>query len=180
MLGPTLQTQRLTLRPPEARDLDAWAELLANEESARFIGGVMDRPQAWRVLALMTGSWPLRGFGQFSVIEKASGQCVGRVGAWQPEAWPGREIGWALLRRAWGQGYATEAAVVCMDWVFDDLGWPEVIHCIHPDNEPSKAVAARLGSAFLRAERLPLPQYDFDCEIWGQTREAWRGRPRRV
>jgi RimJ/RimL family protein N-acetyltransferase len=178
MLGPTLQTERLILRPPEAGDLDAWAGLMADPESARFIGGAMSRSQSWRVLAGMTGSWPLCGFGQFSVIERSSGDCVGRVGPWQPEDWPGQEIGWALMRRAWGRGYATEAASACMDWVFDRLGWPEAIHCIHPDNEPSKAVARRLGSTLARITRLPPPSDDFDCEIWSQSAEAWRARPR--
>jgi RimJ/RimL family protein N-acetyltransferase len=177
-LGPTLETERLILRPPEAGDLDSWAELMADEEAARFVGGMMSRSQTWRVLAVVAGCWVLRGFGLFSVIERASGACIGRIGAWQPEDWPGREIGWALLRRAWGRGYATEAASRCLDWAFDDLGWTETIHCIHPDNLPSKAVARRLGSALTRTARLPPPADDFECEIWGQTAQAWRARTR--
>jgi RimJ/RimL family protein N-acetyltransferase len=178
MLGPTLETERLILRPPEAADLDAWAEMLADPDSARFIGGVMSRALTWRVLALMTGSWPLRGFGMFSLVEKASGRCIGRAGPWQPEGWPGQEVGWGLIKSAWGQGYATEAASACLDWVFDTLEWTDVIHCIHPDNAPSAAVARRLGSTYLRCERLPPPLNDFDCEIWGQTQQAWRTRRR--
>ncbi|MGO4333335.1 GNAT family N-acetyltransferase [Labrys sp. KB_33_2] len=45
------------------------------------------------------------------------GQWVGRVGPWQPEGWPGTEIGWALYRSHWGKGYATEAAARCVTWV---------------------------------------------------------------
>jgi RimJ/RimL family protein N-acetyltransferase len=176
-LGPTLQTERLILRPPEQGDLDAWAELFGNPESARFIGGARTRPESWRTLALVTGMWPLRGFGTFAVVEKATGACVGSAGPWQPEGWPGTEVGWSLVRSRWGRGYATEAASACLDWVFDELGWTEVIHCIDPQNAASAAVARRLGSQVLRMARMPPPFADHECQIWGQTREAWRARP---
>lgn len=151
-----LETRRLLLRVPEMQDLDAWADML-RDDGARFIGGPMSRAEAWRTLAMMVGHWALRGFGQFSVVEAATGNCIGRVGAWMPEGWPGTEIGWALRRKYQGFGYAVEAAAETMRWAFEDLGWSEVIHCIHPDNEKSKATATRLGSRFLRTARLPSP-----------------------
>ena len=33
----------------------------------------------------------------FSVIEKDSGRWIGRIGPWQPEGWPGTEVGWSLV-----------------------------------------------------------------------------------
>ena len=171
----SLQTARLHLRVPESQDLDAWAEMLGGE-GARFIGGPMSRSEAWRTLALMIGHWTLRGFGQFSVIEARTGECIGRVGAWMPEGWPGTEIGWALRPQFQGAGFAVEAAEVAMSWVFEDLGWSEVIHCIHPDNVKSKATAARLGSGFLRTATLPPPLNAQKTEIFGQTREMWHAR----
>ncbi len=95
---PTLETERLILRAPRESDLDGYAALMADEESARHIGGVMPRSAVWRGMATMAGSWMLRGFAMFSVIEKHSGAWVGRIGPWAPEAWPGTEVGWGLLR----------------------------------------------------------------------------------
>lgn len=112
----------------------------------------------------------------FSVIEKASGRWVGRVGPWRPEGWPGTEVGWGLLRSAWGQGYATEAAAVGIDWAFERLGWTEVIHCIAPENLSSAAVARRLGSINRGPGRLPAPFDTAEIDLWGQTRAQWRGR----
>ena len=86
MLGPTLETDRLLLRPPVEADLDGWAELMGDEDCARFNGGTMARPAAWRAMASMAGSWALRGYGMFSVVEKESGRWIGRLGPWQPEA----------------------------------------------------------------------------------------------
>jgi RimJ/RimL family protein N-acetyltransferase len=100
---------------------------------------------------------------------------IGRIGPWQPEGWPGAEVGWGLLPSAWGQGYAVEAATASIDWAFDHLGWSEVIHTIAQDNAASKAVAARLGSRYLRQGLLPAP-WDLELEVWGQSREEWRAR----
>ncbi len=66
-----LETARLILRPPRLEDLDAWTEMMADEETARFIGGVAARPACWRQLMTMIGSWHAHGFAMFSVIEKA-------------------------------------------------------------------------------------------------------------
>ncbi|MDB5457178.1 MAG: acetyltransferase [Caulobacter sp.] len=176
--GPTLETARLILRPTAAEDLDGWAAMMADEEAARYIGGVQVRAQAWRGMASMAGSWALNGFGMFSLIEKASGRWVGRIGPWRPEDWPGTEVGWGLAREAWGQGYAVEAAEATIDWAFDHLGWTEVIHCIDAENRPSRKVAERLGSRNLRQSRLPPPYETTVVDIWGQSREAWRARRR--
>lgn len=175
-IGPTIETPRLLMRPPEQRDFDAWAAFLADEESARFVGGVQPRPAAWRFMAGAVGHWVLNGFGLFSVIEKESGRWIGRVGPVQPEGWPGTEVGWGLARDFWGKGYAGESAAAAIDWAFDALGWSEVIHCIDPANEPSFAVARRLGSRLLRRGRLPPPFEAMEVEIWGQSREEWRAR----
>ena len=178
MSGPVIETERLMLRVPEQGDLDGWAAMMADEEAARFIGGVQPRTASWRGLASMAGSWSLLGFGMFSVVEKSTGQWVGRIGPWMPEGWPGTEVGWGLMRQAWGKGYAVEAAEATIDWAFDNLGWTEVIHCIDPDNTPSQKVAQRLGSKNLGPGVLPAPFEQAVIEIWGQTREDWRARRR--
>lgn len=170
MLGPTLETARLVLRPPGPGDFEPWAAMMADPQAARYIGGVMERAPAWRAMTLMTGAWITRGFSNFSVFEKATGQWVGRVGPWQPEGWPGTEIGWALDRSHWGKGYATEAASRCVTWVYEELGWQEIVHVIHPDNAASIAVARRLGSQRLGSTSLPPPHSGALYELYGQRR----------
>jgi RimJ/RimL family protein N-acetyltransferase len=171
-----IETERLLLRPTLAEDLDGWAELMADPESARFIGGSVPRGAAWRGLACMAGSWALYGFGMFSMIEKATGRWIGRTGPWQPEGWPGTEVGWGVIKAVEGRGYAYEAAVASIDWAFDALGWDEVIHCIDPANAPSQRLAERLGSTNRGPGRLPAPFESFPIDVWGQTRAQWRER----
>ena len=74
-----LETPRLLLRVPRLEDLDAWAAMMADEETARFIGGVHSREVTWRGLMTMIGAWHATGVAMFSVIEKASGRWVGKL-----------------------------------------------------------------------------------------------------
>jgi RimJ/RimL family protein N-acetyltransferase len=173
-----LETPRLVLRAPRLEDLDAWAEMMADTEAARFIGGVMPRPMTWRSIMVMIGAWHAQGFAMFSVIEKSTGHWIGRVGPWMPEGWPGSEIGWGIRRDRWGRGLATEAAVATIDWAFDTLGWVEVIHCLAPDNIASQRVAERLGSRHRGPGRLPPPFEHEEVEVWGQGRHEWYARRR--
>ena len=176
--GPVIETERLILRPPKVEDYEPWAASMTDEEVMRFVGGVKSKPLAWRAIATICGSWVLRGFGMFSVLEKESGSWIGYSGPWMPEGWPGTEVGWIYTRAAWGKGYATEAATAAIDWAFDELGWSEVIHCINPENVKSSAVARRLGSKRLRSEKLPAPLDEIANDIYGQTRDEWRARAR--
>jgi RimJ/RimL family protein N-acetyltransferase len=175
---PILETSRLILRTPEGRDFEAWAAFAADEETMRHLGGAQERAIAWRGMCTMTGAWTVRGFSMFSVIEKATGRWIGRLGPWQPEGWPGTEVGWGLARDVWGRGYATEGATAAMDYAFDVLGWTEAVHTIEPANTASQAVARRLGSTILRQARMPAPFQDSVLDVWGQTREQWLARRR--
>ena len=176
VLDPRLETERLVLRLPRLEDFDGYAELVGDEEAARYIGGHMPRAAAWRKFLQMPGAWAVQGFGMFSIVAKDSGDWLGQLGPWRPEGWPGNEVGWAFLRSAWGKGYATEAATAAMDYAMDMLGWDDVIHCIHPDNRPSQSLAQRLGSRNRGPGKLPAPYEEAPIEVWGQTRAEWIAR----
>ncbi len=171
-----LETPRLLLRPTQREDFEAWAAFMADAESARFVGGAQPRSVAWRGFLTMAGAWEIQGYAMFSVIEKASGRWIGRVGPWQPEGWPGTEVGWGIVRDRWGLGYATEAAAAAMDWAFDALGWTDIIHTIDVENVPSQAVARKLGARNRGRGQLPAPYEHIVIDIWGQTKDEWLAR----
>ncbi len=183
MIGPTLTTARLILRPPIHADFDGFAEMCAEEETMRFIGGLMPRDQAWRLMATLTGAWSLLGYSMFSVLRRDTGEWIGRLGPWRPGGkeggWPGDEVGWGLKRASMGQGYALEGATAAMDWAFDHLGWKHVIHCIDKANTPSIKLAERLGSVRERENvALTPPFQDHMVDIYGQSKAQWKARAR--
>jgi RimJ/RimL family protein N-acetyltransferase len=149
---PRVETARLVLRGWRAGDADAYAAMCDDAEGMRYVGGVLDRGQSWRRLALHAGHWVLRGYGNWAVERREDGELLGRAGLWQPEGWPGLEVGWQLARPAWGHGYATEAGRAAMEWAWAELAAPRLVSVIHPDNARSIRVAERLGLERLRED----------------------------
>jgi RimJ/RimL family protein N-acetyltransferase len=176
MIPPTLETERLILRVPRQDDFEGWARFHGDAESMRWLGGPITRAEAWRGMATVVGMWPLLGFGQFSVVEKASRRWIGRVGPWFPEGCPRREVAWMLLAEARGRGYAAEAATAALDFAFETLGWTHCSHLIHPQNLASQALARKMGASLEGPVAFPPPWEDRPVESWGQSRETWRTR----
>lgn len=156
---PTLETERMFLRALMPADVEAEAVFFASDRS-RAVGGPLPREQVWRLVAAMIGHWALRGFGFWALEEKATGAYLGRVGLWQPEGWPDREIGWTLMQEAEGKGFAHEAALAARHFAYETLGWTTAISLIEGGNARSEALATRLGAtldgAFVHPSGLPL------------------------
>ncbi len=145
-----LETERLLLREWRNEDFEPYAAYYADEEMARYVGGRTDRAQAWRRMASLVGHWGVRGYGSWAIEEKSTGKFAGVVGLWFPEGWPELELGYWLVRAVHGKGYATEAGVKARDYAFDVVGADTLVSYIHPDNEPSKRLAERLGAGYER------------------------------
>lgn len=156
---PVLETRRLILRAPLASDFDTLAPFLMSHR-ARFIGGgaETDIGHAWRILAILTGHWALRGTGTFVAVDKDTGAPVGSMGPWFPEGWPERELGWSIWNAAdEGKGYAAEAVERLRAHAYADLGWTTAVSYIDPDNTRSIALAERLGCTLDPDARRPAP-----------------------
>lgn len=174
---PTLTTDRLILRPHGAADFEPYAAMMAEPGVARFLtidGQPQSRGDAWRGLAAVIGCWTLRGFGMWAVEERASGRYIGRVGPWQPEGWPGFEIGWGIMPDIQARGYATEAATAAAAWSFATLGVDRILHIIRPDNGPSQAVARKLGARVVGPWDAP---WGVTCDLWATDRAAFVRSP---
>jgi len=143
---PELVTERLLLRAFRADDVEPYLALCADAEVMRYLSGEPLSPEdAWRQLAMFIGHWTLRGFGSWAVEERASGLFVGRIGLHCPEGWPERELGFAMARRFWGRGLASEGCAAALEHARRALRFETVVSLIHPDNRRSRALALRLG-----------------------------------
>jgi RimJ/RimL family protein N-acetyltransferase len=147
---PTLETERLRLRPLRESDFEDYAELNADPEVKRYQGGPWDRGRSWRHLAFLLGHWQLGRPGMLAVEHKADGAFLGLTGYCEPEGWPGFELAGIFGRRWWGQGYATEAARAALGYAFTVLDKDRVISLVHPENRPSIRLVERLGERLLR------------------------------
>jgi RimJ/RimL family protein N-acetyltransferase len=154
---PTLETDRLILRPFNDDDVDRYFAIHDSPEvrAALHLAPEFDREMAWGALAHWLGQWALRNSGNWAVELKSTGELIGRAGTHRPERadWPGLEVGWTFHPAHWGKGYATEAGRRSIDWAFANHDDSELFSCILPTNTASQAVAQRLGYAF-RDERV--------------------------
>ena len=146
---PTLETERLLLRPFRDDDVDAYAAVLQTREvrASLHLPDDVGRERAWLGMAQQLGQWELRGTGQWALEELATGVFVGRAGMHFPEGadWPGIEIGWVLHPDHWGNGYATEAGAAAVEYAFAHHPVDALYSVILPENTASQAVARRLG-----------------------------------
>jgi RimJ/RimL family protein N-acetyltransferase len=171
---PTLETERLRLRPFRRSDFDDYAALSADPEVMRYLGGPWDRGRSWRHLAFLVGHWHLGRTGTWALEHRETGAFVGRIGFYGPESWPGFELAWALARPFWGHGYATEAARAALRHAFTALNEDHVISLIHPDNHASARVAERIGQTLER--RIQHLGREMLCYGVGRAGWAWGAR----
>ena len=139
-----IRTARLVLRPPQARDREAFLDLGSDDEVNRHLGGGRDRAALDAELPEVPADRP----GQF-VVEH-DGRFVGWVGLGRRDPsrpgadLPDLELSWVSPVDAWGHGYATEAAAAVLAWADEVLGEP-VLVCTQVTNARSLALAGRLG-----------------------------------
>lgn len=166
-----LKTERLVLRMLREDDFEQYAAMMADPLVTRHLsdGRPLSRADAWRQMAMILGHWHLKGYGMWALEEAATGRLAGRVGFFNPEGWPGFELGWVLAREFWGRGYATEGARRALEYGFDVLGREHVISLIRPDNMPSVKVAERLGERHERS----IDFFGGEALVYGVSREAW-------
>lgn len=160
-----IETERLLLRPLLLDDLDAFASFYADPEVMRYlgVGRTLSREETEASLGRMQRGWEVDGFGQFALERKEDGSVVGRCGflVWDAETLTPTteaeatgptelEVGYALGRPYWGEGYATEAASAVRDHALGPMGRERLIAFIRPDNVKSRRVAEKLG---MRHER---------------------------
>jgi [ribosomal protein S5]-alanine N-acetyltransferase len=167
------ETERLYSRPwrPD-HDAEAAFEMYGDPEVVRYIGGelladiamqrqrlaaILERHALW---AGRYGSWPL--------LDKQSGELVGTsLLKPLPASGTGRqpsediEIGWHLVRRHWGRGFASEAGRGLLRYGFDVLGLDRLHAVVDPPNARSLAVARRIG---MRHTGKTTRYYDLELE----------------
>lgn len=144
-----VRTPRLVMRRWQLSDREPFASLNADAETMRFFPRLLDQAGSDALIAVLEQRFEVQGFGLWALEVEASGEFIGFTGLNpMPAGVPGEggmEVGWRLMRSAWHQGYATEAALASLDVAFNGVGLTEIYSMTSVLNLPSQAVMRRIG-----------------------------------
>jgi ribosomal-protein-serine acetyltransferase len=171
----------------ELRPLEPWLaeEFLANMDRGReFIGQYVSLPDV--VTDLESARSYLKGYAEKAVVDAGridgiwyGGTLVGGVLFRTMDVEQGvAEAGCWLEPSAAGKGLVTRAARVIIDWAIEQRGIHRVEWVAATANEPSIAVARRLGMTKegVFREFLHYRGKRHDLEIWSVLAPEWRAR----
>lgn len=142
------QTPRLVVRRFTTDDA-AFVLRQLNEPS--WIANIGDRgvrsieDAAQYIHAKLLAPYDQHGFGMYLVEAKDGGDPVGMCGLVKREVLPEPDIGFSLLEREWGKGYAEEAARAMVAHAFVDIGLERLLGIVKPANERSGRLLQKLG-----------------------------------
>jgi len=142
-----LETERLRLREFVPQDADALAAVLGDPVAMQYYPAPFDRKEVEEWIGRNIQRYRREGYGLWAMLLKDSGDLIGDCGCALQEV-EGRnevEVGYHVRRDLWSKGYATEAALACMEYAFVRLGATRVISMIRPKNLQSRRVAEKNG-----------------------------------
>jgi ribosomal-protein-alanine N-acetyltransferase len=178
---PELRTDRLLLRGFADRDRAPFAALNADPDVMRHFTSTLTRAESDAFVDRILLRWAEDGHGLWAVERREDGRFLGFTGivnlAWLETP----EIGWRLARFAWGEGYATEAALASLAWGFETLGLAEVVSVATVGNERSRRVMERIGMTRRVTDDFLHPGLPEDSPfrphvIYRLRREEWQAR----
>lgn len=152
-------TPRLFIRELREQDVAGLNELQTDPEATHFIGGIWSPDRVKEILSLIIKNYQTKEYEWFAVARKEDdaflGVCwLGPLGAKWCEALqigPSVELGYRYARRHWGNGYATEAGQAMLRRGFEELGLPEIVAIVRPDNVASDRVLNKLGMHYRKS-----------------------------
>lgn len=146
-----IATPRLRLHRWGDRHREAFALMHTDSEVMADLGGPFDLSESNRKFDRYCAAQREHGISRWA-IENSAGEFLGYAGVMprlheDHPLWAHFEIGWRLIRNAWGFGYATESAKAALPHAINDVGLNNIISYTSADNRRSLAVMAKLNLA---------------------------------
>ena len=144
-----ITTPRLKIRHWKDEDTEPFIKMNKDEEVMRFFPAVQSAKATIALIGRVHEHFNDYGYGPYAVERMDTGQFIGFTGFFHPRFkshfTPCVEIGWRLDKEHWNQGFATEAAIACLEHGFEILGLDEVYSFTATINLPSIKVMEKAG-----------------------------------
>jgi RimJ/RimL family protein N-acetyltransferase len=166
-----LETERLVIRPYRDDDATGLHDVFGSPEVMRWTPSppskdVAETAERLTQTMAFTARQPA-GMGLWALDLRATGEFLGQVGLFPVEGkGPDMEVAYELAPRAWGRGYATEAARALIAYGFDEIGLARIVALILPDNVRSRHVAEKCAMTLEGPGRF----YGLDLLVYARAR----------
>jgi ribosomal-protein-alanine N-acetyltransferase len=156
-----LTTARLGLRRFTPADLDWLTQLYSDTEVTRFLGGPKNRAQAAAMLDTRILQYYAEhpGLGMWVTVDRGNGEAVGFHLLNHIRGESIIQVGFALVKAAWGFGYGTEMGAAILRYGFVELQLPRIAGMAHVDNHASQRVLQKIGLQRNGVRAFPHPDY---------------------
>lgn len=142
-------TRRLGFRTWKEADSSSLHEINSDDAVMEFFPGKPSEEDTHNFIVRMQGQFVEEGFCYFAVDVLEKKEFIGFIGlsvqSFTADFTPCIDIGWRLKRSAWNKGYATEGALGCLDYGFNNLGLEEIYALAPLLNVKSEAIMKKIG-----------------------------------
>jgi RimJ/RimL family protein N-acetyltransferase len=141
------KTPRLILTPWQAGDAAMVAALHSTPETSQFVstGAPWSVDYAAKRIEGWMTEYKNHGTGKLKLLSKEDGRFIGRAGFSWSEETASFELGYSIMQKEWGRGFATEIAAALRQWFFAAMPHDRFIAFAHVDNAASQAVLRKAG-----------------------------------
>lgn len=147
-----IETPRMILRLIKEDDLEQVAKLNSDPEVRKFFpDGVQDREQTKKRIKEFMTFYKERGLPCFVVFDKVSKEFLGRCG-FGPIETGEVEVGYLIVRKFWGMGYASEALSSLLDWSKKNIDTEYIIAFAPLRHEASHRVMEKCGMEYYKVD----------------------------
>ena len=156
-------------------DLEPVFAMRSDADVMRYIREPQKRGEALNWIKLVSSRWEGEKIGFCSVRLKEKNEFIGWCGLWQLKETGEIEVGYALFKDFWGQGFAVEASEPFLKYGFSQLDLPKIVACANPENKGSRRVMEKLGMTFDHIGTY----YGRDLVHYTITKDDWEKRIRK-
>lgn len=152
-----IETERLILRELRIGDLEGMFELDSDPEVHRYLGNkpIKNKNEAKKTIENVLNQYKERGIGRWAVMEKHTGDFIGWSGIRLNTEYnmngftTYHDVGYRLIKRFWGKGYATESGKAAVDYAFNVLNLPELYATTEIGNQASHNALLKTGLKYV-------------------------------